>query len=88
MKQQENNKQQTMGVGGATTGFWIGRFIGEIIHATTATIVASPSLIGGPLTFGVAVTATYATMAPAMEGLKQITSLSGGLVGGVATGPV
>ena len=72
------------GVGGATIGFYIGRFgTYFLLHGA----IGVASALTGP-----AALATFAGLeacfAPHIEATAQLVSLAGGIIGGVATGPV
>jgi hypothetical protein len=69
------------GAVGATIGCWLGRFA---VYAGAGLIVAGATAIGGPpLAFAVG-----GTIAPVVEGMATAAAIGGGIVGGVATGPV
>lgn len=76
------------GVGGATTGAIIGRFLAWGVGVTVTAIISSPALIGGPFAFGLAWAATTGAATPYIEGASHATAIAGGIIGGVITGPV
>jgi hypothetical protein len=80
----EQGKLKGAGPGGATAGAYIGKFVVHFIgHGTIAIISACT----GP---AAAVTAASleATFLPAIEAASNVGAIAGGIIGGVATGPV
>lgn len=76
------------GGGGATVGFWAGRFFGYgLVYGVTA-IVCLPAMAAGPGAYAVVFKAASLTVAPIAEATATTFSVAGGIAGGVATGPV
>ncbi len=76
------------GIGGASTGAVIGRFLGWGIGVTITAIISSPALLAGPVAFAGVWAATTGAATPWIEGGSHITAIAGGIIGGVVTGPV
>jgi hypothetical protein len=76
------------GPGGATAGFWFGKWVVHAVgHGAILIASAGAGVVGGPgaaLWMGGTLEATFG---PAIEGLSNVGALTGGLLGGVATGP-
>jgi hypothetical protein len=76
------------GAGGASAGALIGRFVGWSVGVTICGIISAPALLAGPVAFAGAWAATTGAAAPYIEGASHVTAIAGGIIGGVATGPV
>lgn len=76
------------GAGGAATGAIIGRWLAWGIGVTVTAIISSPALVGGPVAFAGVWAATTGAATPYIEGASHVTAIAGGIIGGVATGPV
>lgn len=72
------------GVGGATAGFYIGKFVTYFVCHGAIVIVSALSGPAAPATFA----GLEACLAPHIELASQATSLAGGMIGAVVTGPV
>lgn len=72
------------GLLGAKIGFWVGKGLVYIGAYTGIAIAAACTGPLAPVTFS-ALTAAYAVP---IEGASHIGAISGGIIGGVATGPV
>lgn len=72
------------GVGGATTGFYIGKFITYFVCHGAIVVVAGLTGPAAPATFA----GLEGCLAPHIELASQVTSLAGGMIGAVITGPV
>lgn len=75
------------GAGGATVGFWIGRFAAQTIGYGIVALVALPAIAGGPIAYSVAVAGLAGTCAPLIESASHVAAISTAIVAGVATGP-
>jgi hypothetical protein len=72
------------GLGGATAGFYIGKFLTHFVaHGTIAVV----SLLTGPAAL-VTAASLEATFLPLIEGTSNVVALGTGIIGGVVTGPV
>ena len=76
------------GVGGASAGALIGRILAWTVGVTITGIISAPALIGGPIAFAGAWAATTGAATPYIEGASHATSIAGGIIGAIATGPV
>lgn len=76
------------GVGGATAGFWIGRFVTQTIGYGIVAIVALPALAGGPFVYSGVVMGLAGTCAPLIESASNVVAIGTAVIGGTITGPV
>lgn len=72
------------GLTGTTVGCYIGKFTVHFIAHGTILVISSFSGPAAPAT----ATALEATFLPAIEAASNIGAIAGGIIGGLATGPV
>ena len=72
------------GVGGATTGFYVGKFLHYFVCHGAIIVVSALTGPAAPATFA----GLEACLAPHIELTSHATSLAGGIIGGVISGPV
>ena len=72
------------GAGGATVGFYAGKFLVHFVGHGAMLVAAACTGPAAPATLA----ALEATFAVPLEAASNIGGLAGGVVGGVATGPV
>jgi len=72
------------GAGGATVGFWAGKFIASFVGHGAIHLVAACT---GPA-YPVTVLALESTVGPMVETASTAVAVGAGILGGVATGPV
>lgn len=75
------------GAGGATAGFWIGRFATQTVGYGIVAIAALPAMVGGPVAYSVAVAGLAGTCAPLIESASHAVAIGTAITVGVATGP-
>lgn len=76
------------GPGGATAGFYTGKFAVHLTAQAGIAVVATGAAIAGGPAAGVAVgVALEKTIAPTVEVASNVVGLGTGILGGVATGP-
>lgn len=72
------------GAGGATAGFYVGKFTVHFLAHGTIALIALATGPAAPVTAA----SLEATFLPAIEAASNIGGIAGGIVGGVATGPM
>lgn len=82
LRQQGNIKGG--GAAGATAGAYIGKFLVHFIGHGTILIIGACTGPAAPAT----IAALEATCLPAIEAASNVGAIAGGVIGGVATGPV
>lgn len=72
------------GLGGTTVGCYIGKFTVHFIAHGTILVIGAMTGPAAPAT----IASLEATFLPAIEAASNIGAIAGGIIGGVATGPV
>jgi hypothetical protein len=72
------------GVGGATLGFYAGKFLVHFIGHGTILVVSALTGPAAPATAA----ALEATFLPAIEAASNVGGIAGGIIGGTASGPL
>ena len=75
------------GAGGATAGFWIGRFAAQTVGYGIVAVAALPALAAGPFAYSVAVMGLAGTCAPMIESTSHAVAIGTAIILGTATGP-
>jgi hypothetical protein len=70
---------------GSAAGFWL---VQGAVYGASALAGGATTLVAGPVVGGVVASATYATIAPLAQPVAIAAAAAGGIIGGVATGPI
>lgn len=77
------------GAGGATAGFWTGKFLTHLVaQAGIALVTGVVSIVATPAVGATVGLALEHTIAPVVEVTSNVVALGLGITGAVATGPV
>ena len=77
------------GAGGAYWGAWIGKAVGYGVGVGTCYVVGGVvTFIAGPIAGAATAEGIKAAALPAIEAFSNVCAVGGGILGGVATGPV